>query len=65
MFSTQTIIQAKFSRTYYYICELKLLSERLICLNLYEVLFIMFSTQTIASEILKNILLNLRVETFK
>ena len=36
------LAQAKFARIYYYICELKLLSERLICLNLYEVLFIMF-----------------------
>ena len=29
-------IQVKFSRTYFYICELELLGERLICLNLYE-----------------------------
>ena len=36
------LIQAKFSRIYYYICELELLGERLICLNLYELLFIMF-----------------------
>ena len=49
----------KFSRICYYICELKLLSERLICLNLYEVLFIMFSARTITCEILENMLLHL------
>ena len=43
--------------------ELKLLSERLICLNLYEVLFIMFSARTITCEILENMLLHLRAET--
>ena len=59
------LLQAKFSSIYYYISELELLGERLICLNLYEVLFITFSTQTITSEILENMLLHLRVGTFR
>ena len=51
----------EFSRTYFYICELELLGERLICLNLYEIFFIKFLTFT--REILENILLHLWVET--
>ena len=50
----------KFSRICYYIYALKLLGERSVCLNLYEVLF---SARTIASEILENMLLHLRAET--
>ena len=47
--------------------RVEILGERLIWLNLYEVLFIMFSAQTIISEILENILLLLhqRVGTFR
>ena len=39
------------------------MGERLIWLNLYEVLFIMFSARTITCEILENMLLHLRAET--
>ena len=42
---------------------MKLLSERLVCLNLYEALFIMFSARTTVSEILENMLFHLRAET--
>ena len=34
------LLRAKFSRICYYIYDLKLLGERLVCLNLYEVFLI-------------------------
>ena len=43
--------------------RVEILGERLIWLNLYEVLFIMFSARTITCEILENMLLHLRAET--
>ena len=55
--TVSTLLQAKFSRIYYYICGLELLGERLICLNLHEVFFIKILTFT--NEILENMLLHL------
>ena len=57
-FTPLIVIHVKFSRICYYIYALKLLGERLVCLNLYEALF---STRTIVSEILENVI-TLRAE---